>query len=679
MPVLNRTIDLLSLEQNAEDQELFVAVLEKLNNSPTAFFISKTQVHNIIITNKVTRKKQTYEIQLSHDLTRHRKPNSFLDTQTDKQKAAHPNFLRYDLETNEHIGEGGFANIAKLSKYFYLLDGSLKIKTKLHAEKNQIPSEDNTLEQIVREARLSRAALHLHAKPPILHPEGKRTTIVMRHFEGITLQQLLEDHEAYPITTEERYLLTINCLFALLEQIEIYGLIHGDIKPENIIVNPRTGKVTIIDFGLGDTVAKPENEEMRGTFDYMAPECLFGGASTTASDRFAMGMVLGNIWCDGVNFTEGAMPSYKKLVAETLERAENHSTLFTVPPIEDLSKTEKQFIRNGIRALTMRFADARYNPKDVIEHFITFYADRRFKTEKMKLEDGKLMKKAIDTAFHIRHNMQVLLLAKKNTDHEKLLALLESQLPPADFALNEFHKILGSQALQACFDKESVLRKVRDEHELTGNHLMQLNEMITRMHNEIECLQHFNHLVDVSEHIIDINILASEIADVRKKLEDAYNFDRRCELNAKYQDKIDKLNERITQLFTQVSPTVEFFNTNRDIIRSLQQPARSGEPREQLIFAIKQESLRYMQKNLNKTCIIKKQRAASTARLHDIKTIVSILDDGMNFDTELLISKINQHLTNMSHGIIGSELRDNIRNVIQQHENLSTTRRLSMS
>lgn len=676
MPI---TIDLLNIERNHEDQELLAAVLEKLNQNPIGFFIPTTQVHKLLIIDKVSGKKQTYEIQLSHPLTRHRKTNSFLDNQKEKQKQVHRNYIRYDLDLDKHLGEGAFSYVKKLSKYFYLLDGKLIVKSKKHAGKFQIPDEENPIEDIIRESRLTMAAQHLRAKKPIINTNNDQTLIVMRYIKGITLLELLKEYQTYPLTTEQRYRLTLNCLFAMLEQTVNYDLIHGDIKPENIMVNPTTLEVTIFDYGLGDSNSKPEIKETRGTYDYMAPELLDGSENTQKSDLFAIGMVIANIWCDGHIFSSGYITNFANFKIEMLKRAVEHKTLFTVPRIADLTTRDVAYIKNGILALTNPNPNKRFDLKDVIENFITVYADHQFYAKKLTLAQGVAMKKGIDIAFHIRLNMQNLLLAKNNNGHVKLIALLESQLPDQEDILNEFFKILGSNVLERCQNKAAIIRKVNDEFELTQDHIKQLNATIIRMSQERKFFQHFDRLHDVAEYIFEMNLLLGEATELRTKLENAYHFDRRAELNAKYQEKIDKLNDRLTQLSSHCSQTVAFFLTHRKTISSLQQPLESDAPRDQLIFMIKQEILKYMQSCLNKETIIKSSRAASPERLKTIEAIIAILDNELKYDPELLISTINRHLGKMTRGIRGSDLADHVHAAIQQFENRPVHRRLSMS
>src|SRR5260370_15139080 len=106
------------------------------------------------------------------------------------------------------------------------------------------------------------------------------------------------------------------------------GVIHRDLKPQNIMMN-RRGEVVIMDFGLAAIADQLSGAEVRnGTPAYMAPEQLRGEAVTAKSDIYALGLVLYEI------FT-GKRPFDAKNVQQLIDMQESaHLTSMTTVPAE---------------------------------------------------------------------------------------------------------------------------------------------------------------------------------------------------------------------------------------------------------------------------------------------------------------------------------------------------------
>ncbi|QRK12748.1 AAA family ATPase [Archangium violaceum] len=101
-----------------------------------------------------------------------------------------------------------------------------------------------------------------------------RAALVLEDFGGISLRQLLDERGPLDVTTFLDFAVRIS---AALGHIHHHGVIHKDIKPQNIIVNPTTGVLKLTDFslavGLSLEVVPPEiPTHLTGTLAYMAPE-----------------------------------------------------------------------------------------------------------------------------------------------------------------------------------------------------------------------------------------------------------------------------------------------------------------------------------------------------------------------------------------------------------------------
>ncbi len=75
------------------------------------------------------------------------------------------------------------------------------------------------------------------------------------------------------------------------------ALVHGDLKPPNILVSGRGGPepvpaARLLDFGLSRMITAPPSRMLSGTLEYMAPEFFFGEPLHKGSDMYALGVIL---------------------------------------------------------------------------------------------------------------------------------------------------------------------------------------------------------------------------------------------------------------------------------------------------------------------------------------------------------------------------------------------------
>ncbi len=111
---------------------------------------------------------------------------------------------------------------------------------------------------------------------------------LMTKLEGITLKQYLKKRN---LSIDEAILLA-KTLIAMEEYLLKFNLVHGDIKPENIIVLQRDGKriFKIIDFGSITEIFSITNKA--GTPSYLAPERFTGNAINEKTEIFSIGVTL---------------------------------------------------------------------------------------------------------------------------------------------------------------------------------------------------------------------------------------------------------------------------------------------------------------------------------------------------------------------------------------------------
>ena len=125
--------------------------------------------------------------------------------------------------------------------------------------------------------------------------------LVLEHVDGQTIDQYC-DHRGLPV--EQRIRLFLNVVDAVAHA-HVNLIVHRDIKPGNVLVSTE-GDVKLLDFGIAKLVERdaawngPSSETSALTRDggavltpeYAAPEQLSGGAVTTATDVYALGVLL---------------------------------------------------------------------------------------------------------------------------------------------------------------------------------------------------------------------------------------------------------------------------------------------------------------------------------------------------------------------------------------------------
>jgi len=95
------------------------------------------------------------------------------------------------------------------------------------------------------------------------------------------------------------------------------GVLHRDLKPENVMIDGQ-GRVRITDFGLAAIAEQVSGADVRsGTPAYMAPEQLAGREVTTASDLYALGLVLYELFSGRRAFSGRTLQELMRQHAET--------------------------------------------------------------------------------------------------------------------------------------------------------------------------------------------------------------------------------------------------------------------------------------------------------------------------------------------------------------------------
>jgi len=183
------------------------------------------------------------------------------------------------------LGQGGMGAVYKAR------DVELERTVALKLIRPDLASHPEILRRFKQELILAREVTH----PNVIRiydlgqASGVRY-ITMEYVEGRDLRALL--HDKGKLTPEEAVPL-FQQIAAALEAAHHAGVVHRDLKPQNIMVD-KGGRVYVMDFGVARSLETPgmtETGALMGTPEYMSPEQAKGMKVDARSDLFSLGII----------------------------------------------------------------------------------------------------------------------------------------------------------------------------------------------------------------------------------------------------------------------------------------------------------------------------------------------------------------------------------------------------
>lgn len=146
------------------------------------------------------------------------------------------------------------------------------------------------VEHFQREASVLRGLRHENVLPVYDSFVDYRTRfLVLRLCQGYDLRRLVARQGPLPRDTVQAIL---GQIVAGLQAVHDYGIVHLDLKPENVLIEP-SGQVAIADFGLCQILGQDSAKEfIQGTPAYMPPEQLSGHSVDRRGDWYATGCLV---------------------------------------------------------------------------------------------------------------------------------------------------------------------------------------------------------------------------------------------------------------------------------------------------------------------------------------------------------------------------------------------------
>ena len=221
---------------------------------------------------------------------------------TDRSGAAplaHGTVVNDRYEIRQSLGKGGMGEV------FLAYDRTTQqpVALKIVREESRMPGDDEALRQ---ELLLARSVSHPNVcRVHDLAPSPYGPILVMEYITGQTLHTHIRRKKPQGGYTADEFRRIAHDCASGVGAIHAQGLVHGDLKPGNVMVTTNTdgsfGKAMVLDFGFAKERARasarrPGAPPDGGTPNYMSPERIRSGGASPEDDVYALGLTLLEMW-----------------------------------------------------------------------------------------------------------------------------------------------------------------------------------------------------------------------------------------------------------------------------------------------------------------------------------------------------------------------------------------------
>ena len=244
--------------------------------------------------------------------------------------------LKYRFELLRNLGCGSFSDVMLAYDHQLERDVAVKIIANTRAANKTARHEIAILS-------------HLAAQGPVDHTIRmhehfvfrRHTCVVFEHLNSGSLLDVLRLNQASTPIPVPQLRRIIGALLRCADEVHSRGVIHGDIKPENLMVVDGGAGLKMIDFGLSFMQSEPSNSHSFGTLIYSAPEVVLAGELDTALDMWSVGCMIAEL-------ATGRQLFSSKTQEEVLSK---HVAALGMPPqslLQRCKRTGLFFARTGL-------------------------------------------------------------------------------------------------------------------------------------------------------------------------------------------------------------------------------------------------------------------------------------------------------------------------------------------
>lgn len=189
----------------------------------------------------------------------------------------------------DQIGEGGTSVVFRAE---HPVHGTVAVKVL----KEKLRQDKTAVARFLREAELGDRVRHPNVVRTIELGEapGGVRYLATEWAEGEILERYMRRHAPMP---REDVVRVIRQIADAVRAVHEKGIVHRDLKPDNLMYDPETHRIKLLDFGIAAATDTTSDERLTragffvGTLMYVAPEALSGEMVNEAADQYSLATI----------------------------------------------------------------------------------------------------------------------------------------------------------------------------------------------------------------------------------------------------------------------------------------------------------------------------------------------------------------------------------------------------